>query len=264
MAEADAAAARDIHVFTIMITGGPTYPSGGCDNGGGPQKYFDVAPAQPRHLQGLAGRREPGLAPRRDRGGHPAPPGAVVPFRAPLDPGHLFFVAVRRELARDRDRSCARCAGASCRSASSCSRRGSTGRARSGSTCCFALVNQALYGVLVTGAALGADRAAEAIAGAAGRLGVAPPGLAFGPLAAAALLAALFVARDFGVFAAHALQHRVPLLWAFHKVHHTTTALTPLSALRAHPVDDVFGARGLGEPRARWSAAPSVSRTARP
>jgi sterol desaturase/sphingolipid hydroxylase (fatty acid hydroxylase superfamily) len=49
----------------------------------------------------------------------------------------------------------------------------------------------------------------------------------------------LFLARDLGVYAAHALQHRLPVLWAFHEVHHTTTALTPLSALRVHPVDDV-------------------------
>ncbi|HVH07003.1 MAG TPA: VWA domain-containing protein [Myxococcota bacterium] len=43
-AEADKAAARDIHVFTIMITGGPSYPGGGCDDGGGPQKYFAALP----------------------------------------------------------------------------------------------------------------------------------------------------------------------------------------------------------------------------
>ena len=43
-AEADKAAARDIHVFTIMITGGQTYPGGGCDNGGGPQSYFAALP----------------------------------------------------------------------------------------------------------------------------------------------------------------------------------------------------------------------------
>jgi hypothetical protein len=43
-AEADKAAARDIHVFTIMITGGPSFPGGGCDNGGGPQSYFKQLP----------------------------------------------------------------------------------------------------------------------------------------------------------------------------------------------------------------------------
>jgi sterol desaturase/sphingolipid hydroxylase (fatty acid hydroxylase superfamily) len=163
-----------------------------------------------------------------------------VLFRAPLDPGHLFFVAfVASSLAIAMVVRAVRGSELPLREFLFPARLYRTRAFRL--DLLFALVNQALYGVLVTGAALGADRAAEAIAGAADRLGVAPPGLAFGPLAAAALLAALFVARDFGVFAAHALQHRVPLLWAFHKVHHTTTALTPLSALRAHPVDDVFG-----------------------
>jgi sterol desaturase/sphingolipid hydroxylase (fatty acid hydroxylase superfamily) len=104
----------------------------------------------------------------------------------------------------------------------------------------FALLNQSLYLVLVTAFALGADRVAEALVAAAARLGVTGAGLAFGPAALAAFGLAAFLARDLGVFVAHALQHRVPLLWAFHKVHHTTTALTPLSALRAHPVDDLF------------------------
>ena len=105
----------------------------------------------------------------------------------------------------------------------------------------FALVNQALYGVLVTGAALGVDRAADAIAAAAAGLGIAPPGLAFGPVAAAALaVRALPRARSRRLRRARAPAPR-PVLWAFHKVHHPTTALTPLSALRAHPVDDVLG-----------------------
>jgi sterol desaturase/sphingolipid hydroxylase (fatty acid hydroxylase superfamily) len=104
----------------------------------------------------------------------------------------------------------------------------------------FALLNQSLYLVLVIAFALGADRVAEALVGVAARLGVASAGLAFGSVPLAGFALAAFIARDLGVFVAHALQHRVPVLWAFHKVHHTTTALTPLSALRAHPIDDLF------------------------
>jgi hypothetical protein len=43
--EAEAAGARDIHLFTIMITGGQSFPSaGGCDNNGGPEDYFAALP----------------------------------------------------------------------------------------------------------------------------------------------------------------------------------------------------------------------------
>jgi len=104
----------------------------------------------------------------------------------------------------------------------------------------FALLNQALYGALVSAFVLGTAAVADALSAGVAELGLRGPGLAFDGGARAGFALALFVARDFGVFVAHALQHRVPLLWAFHKVHHTTTALTPASAFRAHPVDDVL------------------------
>jgi sterol desaturase/sphingolipid hydroxylase (fatty acid hydroxylase superfamily) len=46
-----------------------------------------------------------------------------------------------------------------------------------------------------------------------------------------------FVAYDFGRFVAHSLQHDVPLLWEFHKPHHSAEVLTPFTGFRAHPVD---------------------------
>jgi sterol desaturase/sphingolipid hydroxylase (fatty acid hydroxylase superfamily) len=46
-----------------------------------------------------------------------------------------------------------------------------------------------------------------------------------------------FVAFDFGRFLAHWLQHEVPVLWQFHKVHHSAEALTPMTSYRVHPVD---------------------------
>jgi creatinine amidohydrolase/Fe(II)-dependent formamide hydrolase-like protein/sterol desaturase/sphingolipid hydroxylase (fatty acid hydroxylase superfamily) len=45
---------------------------------------------------------------------------------------------------------------------------------------------------------------------------------------------------DFGLFVAHYLQHRIPLLWEFHKVHHSAEVLNPLTVYRMHPVDDIF------------------------
>ena len=45
------------------------------------------------------------------------------------------------------------------------------------------------------------------------------------------------LALDFGVYVTHRLQHKVPLLWHFHAVHHSAEVLTPLTLYRMHPVD---------------------------
>jgi sterol desaturase/sphingolipid hydroxylase (fatty acid hydroxylase superfamily) len=50
---------------------------------------------------------------------------------------------------------------------------------------------------------------------------------------------ALFLAYELAYWLDHWLSHRVPLLWAFHKVHHTAEALTPLTVYRVHPVDSL-------------------------
>lgn len=46
-----------------------------------------------------------------------------------------------------------------------------------------------------------------------------------------------FVAYDLGRFLAHCLLHDVPVLWEFHKVHHSAQTLTPMTTFRAHPLD---------------------------
>ena len=42
---------------------------------------------------------------------------------------------------------------------------------------------------------------------------------------------------DLGVYCAHYMTHKIPSLWAFHKVHHSAEVLTPLTLFRMHPVD---------------------------
>ena len=55
----------------------------------------------------------------------------------------------------------------------------------------------------------------------------------------------LFVLDDLARYVVHRLLHRVPLLWAFHKVHHSATALNPLTVFRMHPIEGVlFAVRG--------------------
>jgi sterol desaturase/sphingolipid hydroxylase (fatty acid hydroxylase superfamily) len=55
---------------------------------------------------------------------------------------------------------------------------------------------------------------------------------------------------DFGYWVAHRLMHEIPLLWEFHKTHHAAEVLTPATAARAHPVEDLlqtnFVAAALG------------------
>ena len=53
---------------------------------------------------------------------------------------------------------------------------------------------------------------------------------------------AIFIAYELAYWLNHYLSHRVPLLWEFHKVHHTAEVLSPLTNFRIHPVYGiVFG-----------------------
>lgn len=55
---------------------------------------------------------------------------------------------------------------------------------------------------------------------------------------------ALFIAGDFTRYWLHRALHTVPLLWEFHKVHHSAETLTPVTFYRVHPVENIlFGLR---------------------
>jgi sterol desaturase/sphingolipid hydroxylase (fatty acid hydroxylase superfamily) len=43
---------------------------------------------------------------------------------------------------------------------------------------------------------------------------------------------------DFIAYVLHYLQHRLPILWQFHKVHHSAEVMHPISNFREHPVDN--------------------------
>jgi sterol desaturase/sphingolipid hydroxylase (fatty acid hydroxylase superfamily) len=64
-----------------------------------------------------------------------------------------------------------------------------------------------------------------------------PVRVAPGALASLGFTICLLLAVDGGLFLAHWLQHKVPLLWEFHKVHHAAEVLTPITDMRMHPVD---------------------------
>ncbi len=58
-----------------------------------------------------------------------------------------------------------------------------------------------------------------------------------GSLAVALMTLSMWLAYEFAYFADHWLSHKWPVLWAFHKVHHSAETLSPLTIFRVHPVD---------------------------
>ena len=52
------------------------------------------------------------------------------------------------------------------------------------------------------------------------------------------------LANDFIVFLTHYLMHKIPLLWEFHKTHHSATVLNPITQYRIHPVELIINNMG--------------------
>ena len=50
----------------------------------------------------------------------------------------------------------------------------------------------------------------------------------------------LFVFDDFARYWVHRWMHTVPILWSFHKVHHSATSLNPFTIFRTHPVEIII------------------------
>jgi sterol desaturase/sphingolipid hydroxylase (fatty acid hydroxylase superfamily) len=96
-----------------------------------------------------------------------------------------------------------------------------------------ALVLPALFGVVLFGEKHVASWLDALIGGAPVLLSASDPSIA----SRVAFTLAFFVAYDFGRFVAHSLLHDIPVLWEFHKVHHSAEMLNPMTAFRAHPVD---------------------------
>lgn len=69
------------------------------------------------------------------------------------------------------------------------------------------------------------------------------PALPASLLAGVAITLSMALAFDFANFYFHWLQHRIPFLWELHKVHHSAEVLTPLTALRVHPLAAILGSQ---------------------
>lgn len=62
----------------------------------------------------------------------------------------------------------------------------------------------------------------------------------------------VFVVVEFSDFLFHYAEHKVPMLWELHKVHHSAQSLNPLTSKRGHPVSLALG----GLTRASLTAIP--------
>jgi sterol desaturase/sphingolipid hydroxylase (fatty acid hydroxylase superfamily) len=111
----------------------------------------------------------------------------------------------------------------------------------------YLLLNTLLYGVLFSPIVLASGFVAKSTIGAlVGLFGVPDQPLLTGWTASIAATALLVVVADLGFYVSHYLQHKVPLLWEFHKVHHSAEVLHPVAGFRAHPVDQTLDAVLIG------------------
>jgi sterol desaturase/sphingolipid hydroxylase (fatty acid hydroxylase superfamily) len=92
----------------------------------------------------------------------------------------------------------------------------------------------ALFGWAILSYHLVSTTASEVLAAA---FGARPPTALSEVYCAGILTVALFLAYELGYWLDHYLSHKLPILWEFHKVHHSAEVLSPLTNFRVHPVD---------------------------
>ena len=66
-------------------------------------------------------------------------------------------------------------------------------------------------------------------------------------------LIGLFLIADFLGYLIHFLQHRIPVLWRFHRVHHSPKILNTLASSRFHPLDTALQQAAWYTPFFLWA-----------
>ena len=103
----------------------------------------------------------------------------------------------------------------------------------------YFFLNRFAFALLVTPILLGVPQVAEATIRLFGAVFGQYGDFLAGPSDSLLYTFCFIVAFDAAVFCAHYLQHKVPALWEFHKIHHSAEVLTPATVYRMHPVDDI-------------------------
>jgi len=104
----------------------------------------------------------------------------------------------------------------------------------------FFIVNKLLFALAFGGLIAVTSYVVGVVGGALRAVAVSPelPVPSWFAVLFATLMPAL--AMDFGLWLGHWLLHKLPVLWEFHKVHHSAEVLTPLTAARVHPLEDAI------------------------
>ena len=76
--------------------------------------------------------------------------------------------------------------------------------------------------------------------------GKSSPGLATDLVISFGFMMVAMLVSDFLAWFCHWLQHKSPLLWQLHKVHHSAEVMHPVSNFREHPVDNLLYMSVLG------------------
>jgi sterol desaturase/sphingolipid hydroxylase (fatty acid hydroxylase superfamily) len=104
----------------------------------------------------------------------------------------------------------------------------------------FLIFNVFAWATLFGWAVLSSDFISHSVNGALAHVFGALPAAALNDFSVRVLATiSLFLAYELGYWTNHYLSHRIPLLWEFHKVHHTAEVLSPMTNYRVHPVDTV-------------------------
>jgi sterol desaturase/sphingolipid hydroxylase (fatty acid hydroxylase superfamily) len=61
-----------------------------------------------------------------------------------------------------------------------------------------------------------------------------------GPVTLVAFTLTMLVAYDLSYYIYHYMQHRVPVLWELHKVHHSAQVMVGITKDRVHPLDEIM------------------------
>jgi len=111
----------------------------------------------------------------------------------------------------------------------------------------FLVVDAVLFALILGPFVVSAYTVADGVvAGLTSIFGRGDPSGSAGPVTVLLFTVALVVVADLFRFVCHAAMHHVPLLWEFHKVHHSAKALTPATLFRAHPLEKFLMATATG------------------
>ena len=112
----------------------------------------------------------------------------------------------------------------------------------------FFVVNRIAFLFFIAPVILGSQFSSQAVGDLLAAISQRPDGFLWeaGWMGVVALTMGVILAHDFAIFFTHSLQHRIPILWEFHKVHHSAEVLTPITVYRMHPVDDLFTGSFVG------------------